>query len=224
MSDAGWNGAADFQSFGSRFSANWFLVQQALAQIESATLVLVKGVTSDGALAIAGTVDVQPMVNQIDGNNNAVPHGIVYGLPYFRMQGGANAVIIDPEVGDIGLAIMANRDTSRVRATKAPANPGSRRRFDFSDGIYVGGLLNGIPTQFLRFSASGIELVSTTGIKLHAPTVTIEATNLNITADVAITGNLTVTGAIIAGSGGADQVGLQTHLHPANNTPPTPGT
>jgi hypothetical protein len=37
-------------------------------------------------------------------------------------------------------------------------------------------------------------------------------------------GNITTSGNVIAGSGGADQVGLQTHEHSANNTPPTPGT
>jgi phage gp45-like len=39
-----------------------------------------------------------------------------------------------------------------------------------------------------------------------------------------ITGDVHVTGAVIAGYGGADQVGLQTHEHAANNTPPTAGT
>jgi hypothetical protein len=37
-------------------------------------------------------------------------------------------------------------------------------------------------------------------------------------------GNITTTGNVIAGAGGADQVGLQTHGHPGNNQPPTPGT
>lgn len=41
---------------------------------------------------------------------------------------------------------------------------------------------------------------------------------------VLINGDLHATGAIIAGFGGADQVGVQTHKHPANNTPPTAGT
>ena len=48
--------------------------------------------------------------------------------------------------------------------------------------------------------------------------------NIVHTGDVVHTGNLHVTGEIIAGYGGGDQVGLQTHKHPANGAPPTAGT
>jgi phage gp45-like len=44
------------------------------------------------------------------------------------------------------------------------------------------------------------------------------------TGNYTLTGNLSVTGSVIAGAGGADQVGLQTHKHPSNNAPPTPNT
>lgn len=39
-----------------------------------------------------------------------------------------------------------------------------------------------------------------------------------------ITGDLYVTGAVIAGYGGADQVGVQTHKHATNGVAPTAGT
>ena len=55
--------------------------------------------------------------------------------------------LIDPTQGDIGLAIFADRDISSVRANRAQANPGSYRRFDMADGVYIGGILNGMPTQ-----------------------------------------------------------------------------
>jgi hypothetical protein len=47
---------------------------------------------------------------------------------------------------------------------------------------------------------------------------------ITTTGAVKINGNLQVTGSIISGQGGADQVGLQTHTHPSNGSPPTPGT
>lgn len=37
-------------------------------------------------------------------------------------------------------------------------------------------------------------------------------------------GNLRTSGGVVAGVGTADTVTLQTHTHPNNNTPPTPGT
>lgn len=41
---------------------------------------------------------------------------------------------------------------------------------------------------------------------------------------IVINGDVHVTGAVIAGFGGADQVGLQTHLHIDGTPKPTPGT
>ncbi len=37
-------------------------------------------------------------------------------------------------------------------------------------------------------------------------------------------GDIQTAGNVTAGVGGADQVGLKTHVHPANGQPPTPGT
>lgn len=57
--------------------------------------------------------------------------------------------------------------------------------------------------------------------------VTLSASGIAINPagqPVTIDGDLHVSGAVIAGYGGADQVGVQTHLHPSNGAPPTPGT
>ena len=197
----------------SDFNAISFMIQQALAVTRTMTLVKVISVTNDGGVSPVGFVDVHPMVNMLDGVGVSSPHGTVFGLPYFRLQGGANAVIIDPQVGDIGVAVIADRDISGVKAAKADANPGSGRRFDFADGVYIGGILNGVPSQYVRFTDSGIVLADKNGnvIEMKA-------------GSIAITGNLTVSGGVTAGFGGIDAVTLQHHVHSANNVPPTPGT
>lgn len=164
-----------------------FLAQSLINRVSSCTLVRVVAVTNTGGLAPVGFVDVQPLVNQLDGDRNAVPHGVVHNLPYFRLQGGANAIIIDPQPDDIGIAVFASHDISAVKASKAQANPGSMRRYDMADGLYVGGVLNGTPTQFIRYSATGIELVSPTKITLSAPNVEIDA------PVIALNGNVTQT-------------------------------
>lgn len=46
---------------------------------------------------------------------------------------------------------------------------------------------------------------------------------LTFTGNIAVTGNITATGSIVAGQGGSDQVGLQTHTH-AHGAAPDPGT
>ena len=171
-----YGGQRDFYSDTSLFNALSFMIRMLTGNMATATLVQVKSVTVAVDGSATGRVSVQPMVNQIDGEGNATPHGIIYDLPYFRLQGGANAVIMDPAIGDIGMAVFASRDLSAVKNTRAVANPGSRRRFDMADGLYMGGFLNGAATQYIDFTGGKIKIVSPTEIDLTAPVISIHAT------------------------------------------------
>jgi hypothetical protein len=183
----GYHGQAEATSHGSDLNAMAFVFQMFMGKVRTAMLVKVKAVTNSGGVSPVGTVDVQPMVNQVDGAGKAVAHGTVYEIPYFRLQGGANAVVLDPQVGDIGVAIFADRDISAVKASRATSNPGSFRRFDMADGLYMGGFLNGTPSQYVQFSSAGIKLRSPTAIILDAP-------DIQINGATAITGGLTNNG------------------------------
>jgi hypothetical protein len=112
-------------------------------------------------------------------------------------------VVIDPQVGDIGPAGICDRDISSVKKNKGVANPGSRRKFSLSDGIYFGGILNKKPTCRVVIADQSISMTPDDGV-----------TSVTVTPGfVDINGTLRTTGAIVAGYGGADQVGLQTHIH-----------
>lgn len=148
-----------------------FIIQQALSKVQTATVVKVIACSNDGGVSPVGTVDVQILVNQISGQKVATPHVTMYGLPYLRIQGGANAVILDPQPGDIGIAVFASRDITTVKSTKAQANPNTFRMHDFADGMYLGGLLNGAPVQYLQFGSSGISIVSPVELAGNAPSI-----------------------------------------------------
>jgi hypothetical protein len=148
-----------------------FVIQQALANVQTATIVQVVACSNSGGVSPVGTVDVQILVNQITGQAVATPHVTMYGLPYLRIQGGANAVILDPQPGDIGIAVFASRDITNVKSTKAQANPPTFRTHDFADGMYLGGLLNGTPSQYIQFNSSGISVISPTEVKITAPSI-----------------------------------------------------
>lgn len=195
----------------------FFAIQRALSKMQTVTLVKIQACTNDGDLAPFGFVDVLPLVNQIDGSvpPNPTPHITVHGLPYFRIQGGANGIIIDPQVGDIGIAVFASRDISSVKANQAQANPGSFRQFDFADGIYLGGVLNGVPSQYVRFSASGIEIVSPTQITLTAPNIALNGALAMSGGNATIAETLSVTGDVVAAG-----ISVQEHTH----TSEAPGT
>lgn len=192
MSDAGYQGVADSNDSGGEFNPLWLVIEAALAKVQTAAVVQIKAVYP-GGIGGPTTVDVQPMVSQIDGKGTGTAHGIIHGLPVMRMQAGATAIVIDPIVGDIGVAVFASRDISTVKNTNAAALPGSRRTHDWSDGIYVGGILGGTVTQYILANTSGITVHSPVTITIIAPTITMTGA-LNLTGDVAITGGLTTTG------------------------------
>ena len=197
----GYAGAQWQQTGSTPHSAIDFLTRMVIAEQTFTAMVLVKAVHG-GGVGLPPTVDVQPMVNQVDGAADQTPHGIVYGMPCFRLQGGNGAVILDPAVGDIGVAVFCDRDISAVKATRAVSGPGSFRQNDWSDGCYFGGFLNAAPTQYVRIEAGGINLVTPNPLTISASNMTLDAS-----------GNLAVTGHVTAGSGGGDQVGLQSHTH-----------
>ncbi len=197
MSD-GYQGAQQPESDASEFNAMLFMVRQVLNRANTATLVQIKAVTNNGGLSPVGFVDVVPLVAQVDGAGNATPHGIVYNLPYHRLQGGANAIILDPQIGDIGIAVFADHDISSVKTKKAAATPGSMRRFDMADGMYLGGFLNGVPNQYVQFTGNAINIVSPGTVHVTAPNVTVDAATATINASAAL--NITAPTVAIAGS------------------------
>lgn len=171
-----------------------FAITQAISKLQTSTLVRVEACTNSDEVSPVGFVDVVPLINQIDGDGNPTQHVTIYNLPYLRIQGGSNAVVIDPKPGDIGIAVFASRDISKVKATKAQANPGSFRQYDFSDGLYLGGVLNGSPIQYVRFKSDGIEIISPGTITLRGAQIVIDGPVSQSNGNVIIADDL-LTGA-----------------------------
>jgi hypothetical protein len=135
------------------YSAHQFMMEQVTARVSNATLVQVKKVTTNGQVAPVGFVDVLPLVKMQDSTGTVRSHGVVHSLPYFRLQGGSGkAVIMDPKVGDIGIAIFADRDISTVKKTKKESAPGSFRKSSMADGMFLGCFLGEKPTCYVQFT------------------------------------------------------------------------
>jgi hypothetical protein len=207
----------------SDYEAMRFLVLQLINQVCTVAPVQVQSSSSDGDLALAGRVVIRPLVMQTDGKQQAIEHGDIFDIPYIRVQGGANAVIIDPQPGDIGLALFAMRDISSVKATGAASPPGSRRTYSWSDAIYIGGLLNAVPTQYVRMHAGGMDLVSPGTVRIQGAAIEIEGPVSQSGGDVTVATTLTA-GTDVMGGG----ISLATHVHSGVQTgggtsgPPVP--
>jgi hypothetical protein len=220
-------GAGSVESGATRFQAMRFLVWQILAKVRIAMPVQVVFCLNTGSDVAPGVVQVQPLVQQMDGNGNCTKHAQIYNVPYLRLQGGTNAVILDPVAGDVGLMAVCDRDFSLVKAAAAlgiPAGslgfpPGSWREFDMSDGIYVGGFLGlAAPTQYVAFSAAGITITSPTAITLNAPSITVTGeltVDGNVTTgELTVDENLTVEGTTtMVGTVTAAGLSVETHIH-----------
>lgn len=193
------------------FNATAFLVRQMISRLDTMKLVKVLAVTpgeGDGDVKKAGTVDVQPLVSQIDGNGNATPHGTVYGIPWTRAQGGKNAVIVDPEVGDIGYVVISDRDISSVKESQQVGPAPTRRQYNLADGVYAGGALNVAPEQYLIFTEKGFRIVSKDGGQITADKdvgITVKpggSMPIILDGNVVVKGNLQLAGSIVAEDGG----------------------
>lgn len=171
MPDNAYPGFADIASGGGDYNELEFVFSQLAGRMATSQPVQVRAVG-------AGTVDVQPMVAQIDGDGNATLHGIIHNVPVLMARGGTNGFIVDPVVGDIGLAVMASHDISSVKANKAPSNPGSRRRFDWADATYVPGMLGAALLQYIRVAGGGITLESPMVTATHSLQVQDAATGV----------------------------------------------
>lgn len=200
-------------------------IYRILRSVNTARLVQVLAVHpyADGS---GGLVDVQPLALNTDTNGTPLTEAPIYGMPWTRIQGGNSAFIVDPVADDIGLAVFADRDSSGVVAQKAQAVVGSARAHSEMDGVYVGGVLNQAPTQWVKLSAAGIDIKSLAALTMEAASINAQATgNIAITA----TGTLTLTGQgqslVISSTGGnstapltapdfkAPNANLNTHIH-----------
>ena len=169
-------GLQNINTASSDYNALSFIIQQAIrGQVNTAIVCKVVGVSGN-------YVDVLPLVSQIDGFNNAVPPTTLYRLPFMRYHGGICAVKLDPVVGDIGLAVFAQKDCSSVGVgTTTPQRPASFRENSMGNGFYLGGFLNHEPSCF-------IELKQNNTIIINAPSGLIINNNVTVNGDVVASG------------------------------------
>ncbi|WHB31175.1 baseplate protein [Xanthomonas phage NEB7] len=204
--------------------AQEFMILRLLRQIHTADVVKVLAVYPTAGTV--GFVDVQPLVQDRDTNNVVIAQSPIFKLPYLRLQGGTSAIILDPAVGDLGLAVFAERDITNAVATREAGAPPTDRTYDTGDGLYFGGFLNADPTQWVKFTqAGGIDILSTGDLNLQAAgAMTLQAggTLTMTAANVVINGATTFNNPIIAPQATIGGIPFTTHRHP--NGSPNTGT
>lgn len=138
---------------------------------------------------IVGFVDIQLMIEQTNGQKKGNETAIICNVPYVRIQGGTNAVIIDPEINDLGVAIFSSRDITNFKEARRQTPPATWRKFSISDAIYIGGIRNQKPVQYIHFRNDGIEIYSPKRVHITTPTVLIDSDNTTINTSAKTTIN-----------------------------------
>jgi len=174
--------------------AQLFIIQKLIRGIHTAALVKVLAVRPTSGTV--GFVDVQPMVLDQDTNGVVLDQTPVYNIPYFQLQGGISAVVLAPAIGDIGLCMFMGRDTSNVVKTRQPGAAPTARSYSSADGLYIGGVLNADPTQWVKFNpAGGIDISSTGSLTLESAGAMSLTAQGNLSISTQGTATLTATGA-----------------------------
>lgn len=139
-------------------------------------------------------VSVMPLVKDTDPEGNPIDNSIVYGIPYLLWQGGGNAVIIPPVVGDIGLIAVADKDITQVKNSKSPSAAQTNRTHSRTDSVYMGSILSGEPTQWIKFLTSGIDIKASGPLTVTTSgDLTIKAASVNINGlNIGESGTLTL--------------------------------
>lgn len=153
-----------------------FIIGRMLGRVHTTQLVRVTAVRPTAGKV--GFVDVLPLVLETDTARKVIEQSPIYNVPFMRYQGGPSAVVLDPAVGDIGLVNFAERDITSVKATTQQGPAATDRRHDIADALYIGGVLNPEPTQYVRFQpeAGGIDIHSPASINITAgEDITIDA-------------------------------------------------
>ncbi len=202
-SGQGHPGQANLYAGNTDYNAVMFAIKQALAITRTCTIVQIVSCTVHDEVGLIGFVDALPLVNLVDGTFNSFPHGTLHNLSYARVSGGPNAIICDPQVGDIGVAVIADRDISVVKKTKKQAAPGSGRRFALADGVYLFPVLSKTaPTQYVRFVVDqdgvgqGLEAVDALGNSIKTSTTGMTLTDKNSNTIVMDTDGIKINGVL----------------------------
>ncbi|HDL6759489.1 TPA: phage baseplate protein [Yersinia enterocolitica] len=156
-------------------------------------------VTAVGGAAPNLVVDVIPLVTRTDQSGAMIPNSEVFNVPVWRLQRGNSAIIMNPVPGDIGMIAVCDRDNSLARSNRRQSVPATNRAHSKSDAIYLGGLLNNEPSQFIEFADGAINITSPNPVNITCSKANITAPDgveiqtplLHVSGNITADGNIT---------------------------------
>lgn len=191
-------------------------------------------------------VTVQPAISEAIAGGKYIERAKLKA-PVFQPAGGGFVLSFPLKKGDTGWLIACDRDISLFKQQKTKINPNTYRTHSFEDSFFIPDFVNGFKpdndmkdclvlsrtdkSSKLVIGKDSINLLSGTAqtelkslvskikeISIEGNTIKIKMEKIEITADIAIKGNVEVNGDIKASSVSADSVeasgiSLSSHIH-----------
>lgn len=122
--------------------------------------------------------------------------------------------------GDEGLLVFGDRCIDAWWQNGGVQSQLDIRQHDLTDAFFIPGVRSkgNVPSNINETAAEFRTFSGNTKITFD------DVNGIVLTGKTLINGPLTATQNITAGYGSADSVTLQSHVHPSNGSPPTPGT
>lgn len=224
QSNFGTAGFLKHHSLSNEYESTAFPIQRILSQQNNVMPVSVKDCyRKDGRIF----VDIQVIIKQIDADGHGHSNTTIFEIPYLPLAGGGFSIEIEPQAGDVGLAVFCDRDISSFKETFSESLPPSRRKNHSGDAIYLGAFAVPNPDFLIKanFSEKRWDIVGDVNITGNLTA----SKNLDIGGNADVKGNTSADGDISSGGSIKDGEGitLGTHTHTSGapgspTSPPVP--
>lgn len=177
----------------------------------------------------ANVAEVKPAINSILTDGTPQERDTIK-LPVHILGGGGIVISAPLAAGNTGWIIAGDRDIALFKQSLAVSNPNTYRTHKFSFGFFIPDKIKGVTIKStdtnaltiqtldgstrIALSDGKVKIVSSNEIEIESTSLTIEATNVNITGTATITGDLTVTGTITGQTDVvAETISGKSHIH-----------
>ncbi len=165
-------GVANYEDLTSEYNALNFIITSIIkSTVNTCYAVTVTKVDADNQ-----KVTVKPLIAQIDADNNKIELSEIFEIPYFRYSAGRTAVKLDPVAGDIGVLIIFKSDSNNIKTgDNSQILPNTFLNYPLYSGIYIGGMLNNDPENYIEIKDDSITINANKKIVINCQTAEINA-------------------------------------------------
>lgn len=176
------NNIPNYNPNGTLFSNIEYIINKYLLNnVFTADLMEIASINTDN------TINIKSILQNVDTAGNIIENNTtINNVNVLMIKGGQTSISFNCQVGDIGLYLSLKKDYSKYFSNQE-TTINNNILFSFSNGVFIPLQLNNITNTLIIKNGSGtIEIADTT--------INVNATNVNITATTAITGDATING------------------------------